>query len=435
MVQVTRDPSLPQRAVIIAVGSELLTATRLDTNSLAITETLDELGIEVRDKLVAGDRRADLASHVRSALERADLVIVTGGLGPTDDDVTREGVSDAFGLEMDEDPAVLDVIRQRFASRGLRMPEVNRRQAQVPRGALVLPNPHGSAPGLWIEHGSKAVALLPGPPREMKPMLQRLATTQLAARAGAIRLRRRVVKVAGRTESRVEELTQPTYSRWLTGPQPIETTILATPGQIELHLSARGGDVEAADRALGAAVGELEAILRADVVSIDGRSIEEVVGSLLQARGWHIALAESCTGGLVTSRLTDVPGSSAYVERGVVVYSNRAKVELLGVPGDMIREHGAVSESVAAAMAAAVADRAGADVGLAITGIAGPSGATEAKPVGTVCIAVRGPSTLVRTFRFLGARDLVKSFAAFTALDMVRRMLLEAPTEVDWIKK
>ncbi len=431
----THERRQPLRASIIAVGSELLTSTRIDTNSLAITETLDALGIEVRDKQVVGDRRADLAAQFRSALERADLVIVTGGLGPTDDDLTREAVSDALGLPMDEDLSILDTIRQRFASRGLRMPEVNRRQAQVPRGAVVLSNPNGSAPGLWIERAAKAIALLPGPPREMGPMLQRLVAEHLARRAGDIRLRRRVLKVAGRTESRVEELTQPTYSRWLSQSQPIETTILATPGQIELHLSTRGTDIALADRALAQAVAELEGILGADVVSSDGRSLEEVVGELFQRRGWHIALAESCTGGLATSRLTDVPGSSAYVERSVVAYSNQAKTELLGVPDALIREHGAVSEPVAAAMAAGISEAARTEMGVAITGIAGPTGGTEQKPVGTVCIAVHGPSAIVRTFRFLGGREMVKSFAAFTAIDMVRRALLNAPTDVDWIRK
>jgi nicotinamide-nucleotide amidase len=431
----TREPVRSIRASIVAVGSELLTSTRVDTNSLAITETLDALGIEVRDKMVVGDRRADLAAQFRSALERSDLVIVTGGLGPTDDDLTREAVSDALGLPMVEDSAILDTIRRRFASRGLRMPEVNRRQAQVPRGATVLANPNGSAPGLWIEYGTKAIALLPGPPREMRPMLQQLVSDQLARRAGDVRLRRRVLKIAGRTESRVEELTQPTYSRWLSQAQPVETTILATPGQIELHLSTRGADVALAERALDGAVGELEAILGIDLFSTDGRSLEEVVGDLFKQRGWRIAVAESCTGGLATSRLTDVPGSSAYVERSVVAYSNDAKTELLGVPEELIRERGAVSEPVAAAMAAGISKRASTEVGLAITGIAGPGGGTPEKPVGTVCIAVDGPVAVVRTFRFLGGRELVKSFAAFTAIDMVRRTLLDAPTDVDWIKK
>jgi nicotinamide-nucleotide amidase len=431
----TGEPVRSLRASIIAVGSELLTSTRIDTNSLTITETLDALGIEVRDKMVVGDRRADLAAQFRSALERSDLVIVTGGLGPTDDDLTREAVSDALGLPMDEDPSILDTIRRRFTSRGLRMPEVNRRQAQVPRGATVLANPNGSAPGLWIEHRTKAIALLPGPPREMRPMLQQLVSDQLSRRAGDVRLRRRVLKIAGRTESRVEELTQPTYSRWLSQTQPIETTILATPGQIELHLSTRGADVEAAERALDQAVGELEAILGTDLFSTDGRSLEEVVGDLLKRRVWRIAVAESCTGGLATSRLTDVPGSSAYVERSIVAYSNDAKTALLGVAEELIRERGAVSEPVAAAMAAGISKRASTEVGLAITGIAGPGGGTPEKPVGTVCIAVDGPVAVVRTFRFLGGREMVKSFAAFTAIDMVRRTLLDAPTDVDWIKK
>lgn len=433
-VAVVTEPA-PLRAAILAIGSELLTSGRIDSNSLFITSVLNDIGIEVQYKSVVGDDRAELAAHVRIALERADLLVTTGGLGPTDDDLTREAVSDVLGLPLDEHADVLARIQERFASRGLRMPDVNVRQARVPRGAVVLENGNGTAPGLWIEHAGKAIALLPGPPREMKPMLERLARERIAARAGRVRLRRRVIKIAGRTESRVEELTEPRYSTWLTRPVPVQTTILAGAGQIELHLSARGTDVEALDQALDACVGEIVDVLGGDVVSTDGRSLEEVVGGLLSSRGLRIALAESCTGGLATSRLTDVSGSSAYVEQSVVVYSNRAKTLLLGVPEALVAAHGAVSEPVAAAMASGVRERAGADVGVGITGIAGPTGGTAEKPVGTVCIAVDGPASIVRTFRFLGDRQTVKLFAAHSAVDMVRRALLGLPGEVDWLKR
>lgn len=426
---------LPLRAAILAVGSELLTAGRIDTNSLFVTSLLNDLGIEVHYKSVVGDDRTELAAHVRIALERVDLLVVTGGLGPTDDDLTREVVAEVLGRPLEENADVLAGIAERFAMRGLRMPSVNVRQAQVPRDAVVLDNPNGTAPGLWIEHDGKGIALLPGPPREMRPMLERLVIEHLRPRAGDVRLRRRVIKIAGRTESRVEELTQPRYSTWLAREPQVQTTILAAPGQIELHLSARGTDTAALDRALDACVSEIGSILTSDIISTDGQSLEEVVGQLLTSRGLHIAMAESCTGGLATSRLTDVSGSSAYVEQSVVVYSNRAKTALLDVSEALIAAHGAVSEPVALQMATGIRARAGVDVGVGITGVAGPTGGTSEKPVGTVCIAVSGPETTVRTFRFLGGRETVKNFAAHTAIDMVRRVLLGASTEIDWIKR
>jgi nicotinamide-nucleotide amidase len=304
----------------------------------------------------------------------------------------------------------------------------------VPAGATVIGNPNGTAPGLWIEHGDKAILLVPGPPREMKPMVERMIAERVSVRSGGRLLLRRVLKIAGRSESRVEELAQPVYSTWRDETPPIETTILAAPGQIELHLSARGEDAAALEAALQRASEQIDAVMPHDVFSRDGRSIEEVVGDLLKQRGWRIALAESCTGGLATSRLTDVSGSSSYVERSVVTYSNEAKIELLGVPPALISSEGAVSEPVAQAMAEGMRDRAKVDIAVGITGIAGPTGGTPTKPVGMVCISVvSATETIVRTFKFPpGNRELVKTFAAFTALDMVRRLLLHAPPNIDW---
>lgn len=412
-------------AAIIAVGSELLTPHKIDTNSLFITQVLNDLGITVAFKAIVGDNRADLAAHVAHALARHEVVILTGGLGPTDDDLTREVVAEHLGLTMDEDPAIVDAIERRFAKRGWKMPAVNRRQALVPRGATVLANPNGTAPGLWLEHAGAAIALLPGPPREMKPMMDGEVRARLAPRAGAVRLHRRLIRVSGRGESVVEEMVQPIYSGWLNQSPPIETTILAGLGQVELHLLTKATDAGQAAAALDAAVNQIAKVMGPDLVSIDGREIEAVVGDLLRERGWHVALAESCTGGLATSRLTDIPGSSDYVERSVVAYSNRAKIELLGVDEALIDQHGAVSEPVASAMASGIRDRARADVGVGITGIAGPGGGSEAKPVGTVCIAVTGRETRVRTFRFPGGREMVKALSANTAIDMLRRLLLE----------
>ena len=422
-----------RRAAILAIGSELLTASRIDTNSLFITNALNTIGIDVLFKAVIGDDRAELLAQFAHALERVDLVVFTGGLGPTEDDLTREVVAEHLRLPLHEDVTITDAIRRRFEARGWQMPEINRRQAMVPEGALVIANPNGTAPGLWIEHGDKALLLVPGPPREMKPMIEQMVAERLRARASGRLLLRRVLKIAGRSESRVEELTQPIYSIWRDQTPAIETTILAAPGQIELHLSTRGEDATALEAALDLATAQIEAAMPHDVFSRDGRSMEEVVGDLLNARRWRIALAESCTGGLATSRVTDVSGASAYVDRSVVAYSNEAKIELLGVAPDLITSEGAVSEPVAQSMAEGIRDRARVDVGVGITGIAGPTGGTASKPVGMVCICVAtAAETTVRTFRFPGNRELVKTFAAFTALDMVRRMLLQSPGNVDW---
>ena len=415
----------PLDAAIIAVGSELLTPEKVDTNSLFITEVLNDIGIPVAFKAIVGDNRAELTAHIAHALSRHRVLILCGGLGPTDDDLTREVVAGHLGLPFDEDAAIVAAMEKRFAARGWRMPENNRRQAQVPRGANVLANPHGTAPGLWIEHGSSLIALLPGPPREMKPMMDGDVRARLAVHAGGVQLLRRVVRVGGKGESIVEEIVQPVYSRWLDQSPPIETTILAGLGQVELHLVLRSVDRSSGAAALDAAVRELDAVLGPDVVSRDGKVIEAVVGDLLRARGWRLALAESCTGGLATSKLTDVPGSSDYVERSVVAYSNEAKVELLGVDPELIAAHGAVSEHVALAMAAGIRDRARVEVGVGITGIAGPGGGSDEKPVGTVCIAVAGNDTRVRTFRFPGGREMVKALSANAALDMLRRLLQE----------
>jgi nicotinamide-nucleotide amidase len=423
------------RAAIIAVGSEMLTASRLDTNSLSVTEVLEELGIEVAFKAVVGDKPSDLDAALGHALARHALVVLTGGLGPTDDDVTRDVVAAHLHLPLEEDASVLARIERRFASRGWKMPAVNRRQAMVPRGAAVLPNPNGTAPGLWIEHGDRRLALLPGPPREMKPMMQGAVRERLASLAGQVRLMRRALIIAGRTESRVDELCAPTYTKWLGQDPPIETTILATGRLIELHLRTRAVNAAAGLRALDDAAAQIHAILGPDIVSRDGRSLEQVVGDALRSRGWRLALAESCTGGLATSMLTDVAGSSEYVERAVVAYSNAAKVALLGVPGTLIHEHGAVSEPVARAMAEGIRERAAVDVGVGVTGIAGPGGGSEEKPVGTVCVAVAADATVVRTFRFPGDRQMVKTFAAVTALDLVRRLLRGGPPDTDWVAR
>lgn len=422
----------PTSAVIIAVGSELLTPHKVDTNSLYLTEQLERVGVPVRRKLVTGDDAGEIADALRQALRPGELIILTGGLGPTDDDRTRETVAEVLGFPLAEDPAIVADIRARFAARNLEMPDLNRRQALVPAGARVLANRRGTAPGLWMEHGQADVVLLPGPPRELRPMFERHVVVRLAARAGVSGIYRRVLRIAGRAESAVESVAYPIYSAWRTADPPIATTVLSSLGQIELHLSTRAPRSEEAERRLDAATSELAAALGRDLFSSNGSSLEAVVGGLLRRHGLQVAVAESCTGGLVTSRLTDVPGSSAYVRAGWVAYCNEAKIAALSVETGLLEAHGAVSEEVAVAMAEGARSRADADVGLGVTGIAGPGGGTPDKPVGTVWVALAGPGSARRARRLQlpGERERVKFQASQAALDMLRRALLRLEADL-----
>ena len=426
MTGVAASAGVLSTAEIIAVGTELLTPFRSDTNSLFLTARLNELGIVVRRKSIVGDDAADLGTAVGEALDRADLLVVCGGLGPTDDDLTRETVADVLGRPLREDPSIVERLRARFAARGWTMPENNRRQAAVPKGAIVLDNPRGTAPGLWLDVGDRVVVLLPGPPRELEPMFRTLTDTRLSTRAASARLYRRVLGVAGRGESHVEELTQPVYERWREAEPPVATTVLASPGLVELHLSTRATNPDAAMVVLDGATGELSAALGNHLFSVDGRSLAEVVGELLHRAGFRVAIGESCTGGLVTARLVDIPGSSSYVETGVVAYSNEVKKTVLGVAPALLDTHGAVSEPVAVAMAEGARRIGGTHIGVGVTGVAGPDGGSDAKPVGTVCVAVVGPGNDqdARTARFPGDRTMIRRLATQTALDMLRRVLL-----------
>jgi nicotinamide-nucleotide amidase len=412
-------------AEVIAVGSELLTPSRLDTNSLFIADRLRAIGIVIRDKIVVGDRTDDLEAVLRGALGRSDLVVLTGGLGPTDDDLTRTVVAAVLGRALHEDTAISGAIRERFARRGMTMPEINRRQAMVPDGARVLPNANGTAPGLYLEAGEQALVLLPGPPGELQPMFDAAIKDLLTVRTEGLHLYTRVVRVFGRSESHTEEAVRPLYAEWAAQVPPIDATILAARGAIDLHLTINVPSEETAAMLLGRAASQIVEAIGDDVYSDDGQSIEEVLARQLQQRGWRIAVAESCTGGLIAKRLTDLPGSSAYVEGGVVSYSNAVKSRLLDVPESLIATHGAVSEPVAEAMAAGVRQRTSAEVGVAVTGIAGPSGGTEKKPVGTVIFGIETPdSRVVRTRHYPNfGRELLRDVASFAALDLTRRLL------------
>ena len=427
----TGDARAIRTAAIVAVGSELLETTRLDTNSLYLTEHLNRAGIEVVCKAVVGDNRDDCAQVVRSFVERADLLVMCGGLGPTDDDVTREVVSAVFDRPLAEDLDLTAHLRARYAARGYSgtMPENNRRQAMVPRGAIVVPNANGSAPGLWLELDGRVVVLLPGPPRELKPMFAALVDERIRPRTDGASLARVVIRLTGRIESQVDEILQPLYREWSAQSPPIAATILAALGQIELHLSVRHRSEAEARAQLSAAAAQVTRLLGPDVFSINGARLEEVVGDLLVSQGLTVAAAESCTGGLMTSRLTDVPGSSRYVRHAVVAYANDVKTAVLGVAPALLEAHGAVSEPVARAMAEGMRQVSRADIGVGITGIAGPDGGTPAKPVGTVAVAVAtAAQTRSRLFRFHGERELVKFQASQAGLDMVRRMLQGHPS-------
>jgi nicotinamide-nucleotide amidase len=408
-------------AEIIAVGSELLTPFRTDTNSLWLTEQLNGVGIEVKLKTIVGDDDARLEEAIRDALKRTAVVVLTGGLGPTEDDITRKIAARALGRRLILDDRVLEDIKARFLHWGRKMPEINARQAMIIEGAEVLANPNGTAPGMYLEHEGRMVALLPGPPREMKPMFESGVAPKLAARAGDVRVARRVLRVAGMGESAVDERIAPVYTQYK-NPQ---TTILFNRSEIEIHLTAQGATDAEAELLLDGLAGQIEERLGDAVFAFRGEELEEVVGLRLAVGGFTLAVAESCTGGLVAHRLTEVPGSSSYFMEGVVTYSNEAKTRLLGVPAELIERHGAVSAEVAEAMAEGVKERAGTDFGLSVTGVAGPGGGTPEKPVGLVYIALADDAhTEHRRIMLPGDRHLIRWRSSQAALDLLRRRLI-----------
>lgn len=408
------------RAAVIAVGSEMLGPARVDTNSLKITSALESYAIPLVRKSVVGDLLADLVAEMRFSFERADLLIVTGGLGPTEDDLTREALAEAFGLEMELDRTIVDRIAARFAARGWTMPDVNRKQGQVFRGQTTLTNERGTAPGFHIETGGRHVWVFPGVPHELEWMLATYFTPWLEQLCGGRARYRRVVKIAGITESGVEEKLAPYYER-----HPGElVTILASSGHIEIHLSADGNEEEAR-RVIAERERELAAIFAERIFGFDDDTLESVAGALLRSRNETLATAESCTGGLLGSRITDVSGSSAYYLGGAVCYTGAAKIALAGVDRELIRANGEVSQPVAIALATGIRERFGATWGIGITGIAGPTGGTPEKPVGTVHLAVAGPNGHKhRHILWQGPRAIVKWYATQQALDLLRRMLL-----------
>jgi len=410
-----------RRAEVIAIGSELLGPSRVDSNGSFLARRLGAQGIALAFRTIVGDDPADLRAAVSTALGRADVVIATGGLGPTVDDLTREAVSEALGLPLREDPALLRGLEERFARHGLSMPPRNRRQAMVPEGASVIPNRHGTAPGLLIRTAAgRLLALLPGVPVEMERMVEETLLGALGASED--RFATRIFKVSGLTESETDRRLQPAHA----AAGGVEWTILAAPGQVEIHLrervppGARAAGIERLDAAIAEALGD-------HLFGRDAETLEGVVAAALGARGESVAAAESVTGGGVARLLTSIPGASRWFLGGAVAYTDGAKRALLGVDAAMLATHGAVSEPVARAMAEGIRTRLGATWGVATTGYAGPEGGGPDQPPGTVHVAVAGPRLVEhRTWRVPGPRLVVQERTVRSAIDLLRRALMQA---------
>ncbi len=403
-------------AEIIAIGSELLGSQRLDTNSLYLTDQLNALGVEVVRKTVVGDERERLVDSLLGAMARSEIIVLTGGLGPTEDDLTRDAVASALGRTLEFSQPICDQIEERFQRFGRKMVEINRRQAYLVSGAQALNNDRGTAPGQWIEHNGVALMLLPGPPNELKAMFERECLPRLEKVLPAQAIRTRQLRCVGIPESDLDQLISPVYKSYPT----LATTILAVSGEIHVHLRARSPRAEEAEAVVEEAFQRIDALLGDRVYSRNNDSLEKVVGDMLRDRNATLSVAESITGGLLGGRITAVPSASDYYLGGFLTYSNEMKTKLLGVPTEMLQQHTAVSEPVARAMAEGAKSRTGSDYGLAITGYAGPEGAS----VGLVFVALASPDgTEVRRVQLPGDRERIRIFSTNTALDVLRRKL------------
>jgi competence/damage-inducible protein CinA-like protein len=405
-------------AEIIAVGSELLASDRLDTNSLFLTSGLNQLGIRVIHKAVVGDSPDEMRSSFQHALDRADVIVSSGGLGPTDDDRTRDTVAELLGRKLHRNDEIVRHIQERFRRFGRAMPDINIRQAMVPEGATVLPNPRGTAPGLWLEANGRVVVMLPGVPNELRAMFEEEVKPRLARIAPAERLYTRDLRITGLSESDVETRVSPLYAQY----PDTETTILSAPSGIQLHPRMWSDDAAHAEKILNEIAERMAMALGENLYSMRGETLEEVVARVLTENRATVAVAESCTGGMIAEHLTNVPGSSVYFLGGVVCYSNELKTSLVGVPAEIIEAKGAVSSEAALALADGIRRRTGATLGVGVTGIAGPGGGTPEKPVGLVHIGIadeRGPRE--RAMRFPGDRDRIRTYATYAALDSIRR--------------
>lgn len=407
-------------AEIIAIGSELLTPEKTDTNSLWLTARLNEIGIDVKLKTIVGDDGARLEETVRDALRRSDIVITTGGLGPTEDDITRAFTAKAVDRELVYHDDIEQHLRERFRAWGREMPDINKRQAYVIDGAEILPNPNGSAVGMFLENDGKILAILPGPPRENQPMFNEHVFPKFQAISGDVFVRRRLLKVSGKGESAVDEIAAPIYTAY----PDVQTSILFNKSEVEIHVAATANDPEKAQSIADEIAEKLAEALGNSVFSTRGESMEEVVGKRLTELGQTISVAESCTGGLIGQRLTEVPGSSRYFLEGTITYSNEAKMRTLGVSVEILEHSGAVSGECAEAMAVGMRRNAGSDHAISVTGIAGPDGGSEEKPVGTVFLGYAGPNGIKSLKLVLpGDRFLIRWRSSQAALDYLRRQL------------
>jgi nicotinamide-nucleotide amidase len=413
------------RSEIIAVGSEMLTPFRQDTNSLELTGKLHGLGIVVAFKTIVGDRRKDLVRAIAAALGRVDVVIVTGGLGPTEDDLTREAVAETLKLTLRRDASQVAALHARAATWRIAMPANNLKQADVLEGATLLPNANGSAPGQWLdtiyEGYRKLIALLPGPPHECIPLFEAECLPRLKEIAPMRAIAVRTLKAAMIPESQADKLLAPIYTTF----KDVETTILAHRGDIQLTLECAKPTAEAANARVNDLAGKIEEALDDWLYSSAGETLEQIVLYYLGLKQATLAVAESCTGGLIAERMTSVAGASRSFLGGVVAYSDNLKNTLVGVPAETLAQHGAVSAETAKALAEGIRRRTGATLGLGVTGIAGPTGGSEDKPVGLVHFAIcdaQGVEAMERSFR--GDRQRVREWAAQQALDLVRRKLM-----------
>ena len=413
------------KSEIIAVGSEMLTPFRQDTNSLYITEKLNGIGVTVAFKTIVGDRQKDLVSAIRTALGRVDILILMGGLGPTEDDLTREAVAEALSLTLRRDASQVAALHARAAMWRIAMPQNNLKQADVLEGATLLPNVNGSAPGQWLDTTfdgyRKLIALLPGPPHECRPLFDAECLPRLSEAVPPRSIAVRTLKAAMIPESQADKLLAPIYTTYT----DVETTLLAHTGDLQITLICSKPDADAARQRVDELAERMEETLEDWLYSSQGDSLEQIVLYYLELRQATLAVAESCTGGLVAERITSVPGASRTFLGGAVVYSDELKTSMAGVPAELIKQHGAVSAEVAKALAQGIRTRTGATLGVGVTGIAGPAGATETKPVGLVHIALcdaQGCDALERTFR--GDRQRVREWAAQQALDLIRRRLM-----------
>lgn len=412
-------------AEIVAIGSELLTPFFQDTNSLFLSEKLNEIGVEVAFKTIVGDNPDHLTNAARNAVARADIVIFMGGLGPTEDDLTRECVAAALGREVQRDPELITELYKRFAAWRRKMPENNEKQADVIEGAVILPNALGSAPGQWIdaeyEGQPRYLMLLPGPPHEIKPMFTEQCLPKLREMIPTQQIATRLLRIAMLGESACDQRVAPIYKQY----EDVQTTILAGPGDIQLHFRCRKETLDDARVRVDAVVDEVENELGDYVYSSNGETLEEIVGLFLQMRGATLAVAESCTGGMLGKRISSVSGSSRHFLGGAIVYANDMKTLFANVPPMLIEAHGAVSREVAQALAEGIREECRSAIGVGITGVAGPTGGTPEKPVGLVFVGISdGKRTEVVERQFPGDRERIRLFATQQALDLVRRFLM-----------